>query len=118
MSEHDKNVGVGLLNEPLGSTSLGETSSQTKSLSAFTRADAFKRHLKGKETMENKNELEKYLTDPCCGEEKYFNIFNWWKKNYACYPILATLVRDVLATHVSSVASERAFSTRGDFRQV
>ena len=115
-SEHDKNVGAGLVNEPLGSTSLGEISSQTKGPSVFTRADAFKRHLKEKETIENQNELEKYLGDPCCGDgEENFNILNWWKMNCTRYPILATLVRDVLATPVSSVASESAFSTGGGF---
>ncbi|CAL5199374.1 unnamed protein product [Lathyrus oleraceus] len=113
-SDHDKNVGASPLSAP-GSTSLGEASSQPKEPSPFTRANAFKKHLKEKDTIENENELEKYLGDPCCGEGENFSILNWWKENCTRYPILATLVRDVLATPVSSVASESAFSTGGGF---
>lgn len=111
-SDHDENVGASPLSAP-GSTSLGEASSQPKEPSPFTRANAFKKHLKEKDTIENENELEKYLGDPCCGEGENFSILNWWKENCTRYPILATLVRDVLATPVSSVASESAFSTGG-----
>ncbi|XP_058783447.1 zinc finger BED domain-containing protein RICESLEEPER 1-like [Vicia villosa] len=112
-SDHDKHVGVGIINPPSGSTFLGETSSQSKNPSYFIRTDAFKKHLKEKDTIENHNELEKYLSDSCCEDVENFNILNWWKENCIRYPILASLVREVLATPVSSVASESAFSTGG-----
>lgn len=88
-------------------------STQSKKLSLFTSAYAFKQHLKEKDTIDNQNELEKYLGDPCWRDAEKFNILKWWKENSTCYPILATLVRDVFATHVSSVASESAFSSGG-----
>uniref|UniRef100_A0A3Q7JFE8 HAT C-terminal dimerisation domain-containing protein n=1 Tax=Solanum lycopersicum TaxID=4081 RepID=A0A3Q7JFE8_SOLLC len=37
----------------------------------------------------------------------------WWKVNEPRFPILAEMVRDVLAIPISSVASECAFSTGG-----
>ena len=112
-SEHSKNVEAALLDAPSESTSLGETSTQARKPTLFTRADAFKQHLKDKVIVDNKNELEKYLGDPCWVDAENFNILKWWKENSTRYPILATLVRDVLATPVSSVASESAFSTGG-----
>jgi hypothetical protein len=37
----------------------------------------------------------------------------WWKQNSCRYPILSKLVKDVLASPVSTVASESTFSTGG-----
>ncbi|XP_050890361.1 zinc finger BED domain-containing protein RICESLEEPER 1-like [Lathyrus oleraceus] len=65
-SDHDKNVGASPLSAP-GSTSLGEASSQPKEPSPFTRANAFKKHLKEKDTIENENELENNLGSGCVG---------------------------------------------------
>ncbi len=39
-----------------------------------------------------------------------FDILAWWKKNERTYPILSIMARDLLTSHVSSVASESAFS--------
>ncbi|KAK2661984.1 hypothetical protein Ddye_000558 [Dipteronia dyeriana] len=38
-----------------------------------------------------------------------------WKGNKGKYPILAKIARDILAIHVSTVASESAFSDGGRF---
>ncbi|CAK8532993.1 unnamed protein product [Lathyrus sativus] len=53
--EHDKNIGAALLDAPSGSTSHGETCTQTRKPSLFTRADAFKQHLKEKDMVDNQN---------------------------------------------------------------
>jgi len=39
------------------------------------------------------------------------DILNWWKANYAAYPVIARMARDVLSAPASTVASESAFST-------
>ncbi|KAE8699322.1 hypothetical protein F3Y22_tig00110580pilonHSYRG00084 [Hibiscus syriacus] len=62
----------------------------------------------------NKNEVDLYLMEAL--EKKSnpnFDILNWWKVNSTKYHILGQLARDVLAIHVSTVASEFAFSTGG-----
>lgn len=75
--------------------------------------DAYKKHLKTKETIVPQNDLERYLSDPPENDDRSFDILTWWKKNCIRYPVLAKMVRDVLATPVSSVASESEFSTGG-----
>ncbi|KAM6566828.1 hypothetical protein CsatA_025956 [Cannabis sativa] len=42
-----------------------------------------------------------------------FDILGWWKGKTKKYPILSEIARDVLASPVSTVASESAFSTSG-----
>jgi len=81
------------------------------SLSA--RAEAFKQHLKEKDTIDRNNELERYLVDACSNDTEKFDILTWWKQNGAHYPIVASMVRDILAIPVSTVASESVFSTGG-----
>ena len=61
-----------------------------------------------------KNEVDKYLKEPC--EEFYgarFDILEWWKLNAAKYNVLSAIARDVLAVPVTTVPSESAFSTGG-----
>lgn len=41
-----------------------------------------------------------------------FDFLNWWKVNSTDYHILGQMVRDILAMHVSIVASESALFTR------
>nr|KAJ0185228.1 hypothetical protein LSAT_V11C900470240 [Lactuca sativa] len=59
-----------------------------------------------------KSEVEIYLAD---GREKRdkFDLLGWWKVNSIKFPILSTVARHVLATPISTVASESAFSTGG-----
>ena len=61
----------------------------------------------------NKPELERYHAEDIETYSDDFDIFMWWKFNELRFPILAEMVRDVLAIPISSVASECAFSTGG-----
>lgn len=81
--------------------------------SLSTRAEAFKQHLKEKDTNDRNNELERYLDDACSNDTEKFDILTWWKQNGARYPIVASMVRDILAIPVSTVALESVFSTGG-----
>ncbi|KAL2497653.1 Zinc finger BED domain-containing protein DAYSLEEPER [Abeliophyllum distichum] len=61
-----------------------------------------------------KNDVERYLLDARESvKNKDFDVLNWWKVNKSKYGILSNIARDVLAIHVSTVASESAFSTGG-----
>jgi len=68
--------------------------------------------LKTKKTIVQQNDLERCLSDPPKKDDANFDILVWWKKNCVRFPILATMVRDVLAASVSTIASKIAFSTR------
>lgn len=57
------------------------------------------------------SELDKYLMDDCAPNDPNFDILSWWKENSTKYKILSYMAKDILAIHVSSVASESAFST-------
>ncbi|KAL2497871.1 BED zinc finger [Abeliophyllum distichum] len=46
-------------------------------------------------------------------ERKNFDILKWWRQHQRSYPILSKMVRDLLTSPVSTVASEAAFSTSG-----
>jgi len=67
--------------------------------------------LKTKEIIVQQNDLERYLSDPPENDDEKLDILVWWKKNEVRYPVVATMVRECLATPVSTVASESAFST-------
>jgi len=41
------------------------------------------------------------------------NILDWWKINSCRFPILSNIARELLAIHVSIVASKSAFSIGG-----
>ena len=77
------------------------------------RTTAFKSHLKEKDSIEAKNEFERYLAEPCIDADDSFSVLEWWKVNSSRFPIFSMLARDVLAVPVSTVASESAFSTGG-----
>ena len=57
------------------------------------------------------SELDAYLADDTVPRTDSFDILNWWKTNYAAYPIIARMACDVLSAPASTVASESAFST-------
>jgi len=50
------------------------------------------------------------LADDTVPRTDSFDILNWWKANYAAYPVIARMARDVLSALASTVASEYAFS--------
>jgi hypothetical protein len=74
----------------------------------------FKRHLQEDDSVENKNEVERYLVD---GWEDPNNdkldILGWWKINASKYKIFSKVGQHVLAISISTVASELAFSIGG-----
>ena len=63
-------------------------------------------------TSSNKSELQKYLEEKL-DTSKNLNILDWWKISSCRFPILSNIARELLAMHVSAVASKSSFSTRG-----
>lgn len=103
--------------QPLGSggnnVSNDETNASVARSSLMARADAFEQHLEEQDSIDQQNELEVYNSSKCVKRDPNFDILVWWKRNSIEYPILSTMVQDILATPVSTVASESAFSTGG-----
>ncbi|KAA0063379.1 zinc finger BED domain-containing protein RICESLEEPER 1-like [Cucumis melo var. makuwa] len=63
-----------------------------------------------KSSMEVENDLTFYLSDKDVVNKEEFDIMYWWEMNGYKYPILSTIVFDVLAVPISIVAFESAFS--------
>ena len=64
--------------------------------------------------MENKSELDRYLLESFEDlDVEDFDILMWWKMNSSRYQVLSQIAHDVLASHVSTIASESTFSTGG-----
>ena len=72
----------------------------------------YKMHLVA-DSLESKSEVERYLADCVEEDSPNFSILNWWKVNSSKYRLLSKVARDVLAIHLSTVASESTFSTGG-----
>jgi hypothetical protein len=100
---------------PLGSggnnVSNDETNASAARSSLMARVDAFEQHLEEQDSIDQQNELEVYNSSKCVKRDPNFDILVWWKRNSIEYPILSTMAKDILATPVSTVASESAFST-------
>ncbi|XP_034921578.1 zinc finger BED domain-containing protein RICESLEEPER 2-like [Populus alba] len=74
----------------------------------------FKRHLQEEDSVENKNEVERYLIEGCEDpNDDKLDILGWWKNNALKYKTLSKVAQHVLAIPISTVASESAFSTGG-----
>ncbi|KAH0642014.1 hypothetical protein KY290_033621 [Solanum tuberosum] len=73
----------------------------------------FEKHKEVSGSSGSKSELERYLAEDIEPDSDDFDILKWWKVNEPRFPILAEMVRDVLAIPILSVASECAFSTGG-----
>ena len=73
-----------------------------------------KRHLHEEDSLENINEVERYLVDGCedLNDDK-LDILRWWKSNASKYKILSKVAQHVLAIPISTVASESTFSISG-----
>uniref|UniRef100_K7MDE2 BED-type domain-containing protein n=1 Tax=Glycine max TaxID=3847 RepID=K7MDE2_SOYBN len=56
---------------------------------------------------------KKYPYDEGIDTSSNLNILDWWKVNLGRFPILSNIARELLAMHVSIVASESTFSTCG-----
>ena len=57
--------------------SIRDVASGNQALKA--RNAAFRSHLRDKDTIEAKNELDKYLNEPCVDEEDSYDVLAWWK---------------------------------------
>ena len=102
-------------NQPLGigENSVSNDETTVVRTSTMARAEAFEKHLEEQDSIDQENELEGFYTAKCVKNDPNFDILVWWKHNSTEYPILATIVKDIFATPVSTVASESAFSTGG-----
>ncbi|CAL9018174.1 unnamed protein product [Prunus brigantina] len=61
----------------------------------------------------NIDQINHYLEESLLPRTIDFDILAWWRTNGIKYPTLHDIARDILAIHVSTVASESAFSTSG-----
>ncbi|XP_073125782.1 zinc finger BED domain-containing protein RICESLEEPER 2-like [Henckelia pumila] len=58
-----------------------------------------------------KSELDVYLEEGCHRHpSKTFDALGWWKLNTYKFPVLSTMVRDILVIPITTVASEAIFS--------
>ena len=74
----------------------------------------FKQRIRNYDCIEMKNEVERYLLEPCEHvDDDDFEILAWWKMNSIKYRVLSHIAKDVFAIPISTVASESAFSTGG-----
>ncbi|KAK9682394.1 hypothetical protein RND81_10G070700 [Saponaria officinalis] len=64
-------------------------------------------------TSAGKSELKLYLEEPILPRSAEINVLDYWKTHCVRYPVLAQMVRDVLAIPISTVASESTFSIGG-----
>lgn len=88
----------------------------TASTSANDTRTGLKEFISGKKSSEPaKSELEEYFCDALDDAplDEHFDIISWWKLKAPKYPVLAKMVRDILAVPISTVASESVFSTSG-----
>ena len=58
-----------------------------------------------------KSQLDLYLEEPTKDPKVDLDILEFWKASSVSYPELASMARDLLTIHVSSVASKSALST-------
>ena len=99
-------------NEAMG-LSLERRAEHGQPLAHKVRTAAFRSHLRQRDTIEAKNELERYLNEACVDEDDNYDVLAWWKLNESRFLVLSKMARDLLAVPVSTVASESAFSTGG-----
>ena len=75
---------------------------------------SFVRKMKEKNVNEYKNDVDRYLTNPIEDPTwSNFDVLDWWKNNATNYKVISLVTRDILAIHVSTVASESVFSIGG-----
>nr|XP_027090278.1 zinc finger BED domain-containing protein RICESLEEPER 2-like [Coffea arabica] len=91
------------------------TSSITSSTAKKNYIDDFYSLDEEEDSTCSKTELDSYLEEKIypgkADEEESFNVLDYWRTHATKFPILSMMARDILSIHVSSVASESAFST-------
>src|ERR1044072_1158805 len=74
------------------------------------------------DSVEEETELQNYIKGKCISfnekDKDNFDILGWWKHNVGKYPVLSQIVRDIMPTPVSTIASESAFSMGGRVLEV
>jgi hypothetical protein len=80
---------------------------------SFHFMSKFQKYRASKSDVECKSGLNRYLMEDVEKMNVNFDILNWWKVNSIKFPVIAQIVRDVLAILITTVASESAFSTGG-----
>ncbi|KAE8648396.1 hypothetical protein Csa_008568 [Cucumis sativus] len=73
----------------------------------------YKRKRQVQNTLELRNDVDRYLSDPCEELNDQFDVLTWWKLNGAKYRILSKIALDSFVVLVSTAASKSAFSTGG-----
>jgi len=92
------------------STTIDESESSDHSFHFMSK---FHKYRASKSDVESKSELDRYLIEDVEKMNVNFDILNWWKVNSTKFPVIAQIVRDVLAISITTVALESAFSTGG-----
>lgn len=79
------------------------------------RENAFQEHLISMDSVKEDTKLQSYIEEKCLTfnekDKEKFDILCWWKHNVGKYSVLSQIVRDIMSTQVSIVASKSAFST-------
>lgn len=86
-------------------TCSNETRDKLKGFDKFLR--------EASESQSSISDLDKYLEEPVFPRNGEFKVLNWWKVHTPRYPILSMMARNILATPMSTISPELAFSTRG-----
>ncbi|CAJ2636692.1 unnamed protein product [Trifolium pratense] len=95
-----------------------QTAAGAETTSQLVRENAFQNHLKVIDSVIVETELQGYLKSKNIEFVEKFDILSWWKNKAGDYPIMSQMVRDIMPTPVSTVASESAFSTGGRVLEV
>ncbi|KAL7212268.1 hypothetical protein ACSBR2_015025 [Camellia fascicularis] len=77
----------------------------------FSEYDLFINRKRSKKMKNVRSEFDHCLEDDILPRTFGFDVLNWWKANGPKYLTLQAIARDILAIHVSIVASKSAFST-------
>ena len=72
------------------------------SISVLSR---YKRRREEQHSLELKNDVDRYLSDPSEELDDNFDVLAWWKANEFKYRVLSKIAQDVLAVPVSTVSS-------------
>ena len=64
-------------------------------------------------TRSGEEEVDKYLTQKALANNASINVLEYWRRHCECYPLLASLARQILCVPATSVPAERVFSTAG-----
>ncbi|CAK8540508.1 unnamed protein product [Lathyrus sativus] len=117
---HD--IAGGLVTSVAAAVSHGETAATDELPTYIATENAFHQHLMSIDSVEEETELQSYISRKCLTfnekDKEKFDILCWWKHNVGQYPVLSQIVRDIMPTPVSTMASESAFSTGGRVLEV